>query len=276
LGFQFGDQDVVMIALGEHGNVIVQAVLEWAEVRAGLQVHSRTEVSDADVAQELTASVVASTATAKAHQFAVVGYGPHGRDRAVLVAEALLQSPYRPPAPPIPVHVNAGAVSLLHHQLQQWSSSQLLPDVSAAAVLNGMVAPAHTRADVAALHAPAPSPLSAPIPPDVAAVLATLPPPFRAEIATRALATLATHGHGDDPDRMATLAHLITEAPVAVRDAVMVRAAHNTGRSTSSSAATRVPPNRCVARWRRMRVAPHSWRAGRPCARWPCPSPRRP
>lgn len=219
VGYDLTEQHLVAVGLSASGASGPIAAITW-QPPAGQ--------GDRDLAESLAATLGNVARSTDVEQFLLVGYGPRGRERTALLADALLATIDVPE--PVEVHVDRGTFAALDPERGVWSHPLRLPDVAAAAVVAGESMPARTRDELMQRFAPTARPAYAALSETDAAQFATSPPSFHAEVATRLLDQLATPGHGDDPGRMAVLAHLAT-GDLAVRDTVIAAAAQDPARA---------------------------------------------
>lgn len=219
VGYDLTDQHVVAVGLSASGASGPIAAITWQPT---------TDQSDRALAENVAATLGNVARHANVEQFLLVGYGPHGRERTALLADALLATVDVPE--PVEVHVNRGTFTTLDPERGAWSQPLPLPDLAAAAVIAGQATPTPTRDELMQRYAPTAQPVYAALSETEAAQFATSPPSFHAEVATRVLDQLTRPGHGDDPGRMAVLAHLATR-DLAVRDTVIIAAAQDPARA---------------------------------------------
>lgn len=230
VGYQLDERHVAAAALSGQGRPGPLAAIEW----------DTSVIPDRALAEDVAASLARVTRESQHDQFLIVGYGPAGAERARLLSDALLATADLPE--PLRVHVDQGTWRMQLPGSSEWSAAQPLPDVDAAAVLDGTPLPAASREDLAHRFDPLPGPLYGDVSRRDATLFADSAPSFRADVAVRSLHYLATPGHSDDLDRMTTLAHLTAAGPAVVRDAVLVAAAADAARTDALVRTYRAAP----------------------------------
>ena len=235
VGYHLDERHVVAFAVSKDDHVGPLAAIQW----------DTSALSERALTEEVAASLARVARDSQHEQFVIVGYGPEGAERAQRLSDALLATADLPE--PVHVHVDQGTWRVQPPDSLEWSPAVALPDVSAQAAIDGTPPPAASREELAQRFEPLPQPLYGDISQQDAALFADSAPSFRADVAIRSLHHLAEPGQGDDRDRMATLAHITTANPRAVRDAVIKSAAED--------------PARTDALVRTYRAAPHEHRA---------------
>ena len=152
--------------------------------------------------------------------YIVLAYGPHARDRALLVGSQLQELTGQDTSP-VSVE-DGGAVSRFDQSEMEWTTYQMVPDkVEAELVYMGIPAPTETRDEMIERFSPYPEPRWEPLPlPEQLRIEESLPSARAAE-AVQLMADLKEHGAGDDPLAPGRLAHLMRSSKD-VRDAVLV------------------------------------------------------
>lgn len=216
-GYVLEDRHVVAATMSRNGRPGPRMAAEW----------DTSTLPEADLAQFLAEHVARLVTSAPDHdRILLIGYGPDGARRASLLRDAVRSATTGPD--PIPVHIQDGT---WRAQVigDRWTPALPLPDVTAKAVLDGHLAPATSREELAARYAPAPTATIGAVTEADAAIFGSSPPSFRAEVAIAHLGKIAQPAP-DDTYQMAVLAHLTTAGPKAVRDAVMLAAAADRAR----------------------------------------------
>lgn len=230
VGYQLDERHVAAAAVSADGRPGPLAAVQW----------DTSVASDRALAEEVAATLARVARNSGYERFLIVGYGPDGAERAGLLSDALLATADLPE--PLRVHVDHDTWRVQLPGSEQWSPAQPLPDLSAAAVLEGTPLPASSREELAHRFDPLPEPLYGDVAARDAALFADSAPSFRADVAVRSLHHLAVPGQSDDRDRMATLAHLTAAGPAAVRDAVLVAAADDPARTDALVRTYRAAP----------------------------------
>jgi hypothetical protein len=215
IGHHLTDEYVVVGFFGTDKRAIAHGALQWED-----------GIDTRDVVAYFHRTM--QDAGPVAHVF-VVGYGPHGDDRAELLAERIEETLE---APSTPVHVLDGTWRSVEDPAGPWSTALPVPQASPDTVIVGMRAPAASREDLLASVMPLPEPLFGPLDRAKAKYLTTVSPATRADLAVAALDHLAA-GRIDDPAHLQSLAHLVT-TDVTVRDAVLAAAMTGTPATTAS------------------------------------------
>lgn len=205
IGHHLTDDHVVVGFFGTDKRAIAHGAFQWEDGidTRGVVASFRRNMQDAEPV---------------AHVF-VVGYGPHGNDRAELLAEQIEDALE---VASTPVQVLDGTWRSVEDPAGPWSSALPIPQASPDMVGLGMRAPAASREELFASVAPLPEPLFGPLDRAKAKYLTTVSPATRADLAVAALDHIAA-GRIDDPAHLQSLAHLVT-TDVTVRDAVLASA----------------------------------------------------
>lgn len=218
LGYRLDERHVAFLTFGTDGRPGMTAAIEW----------NPAQVPDRDFAEYLAAWLAQAASGREHQQMLIVGYGTQGAERAELLGDALTGTADL--QPPVLVQIVDTDWRVQQPHSAALSQFRPLPDLSADLVLAGIPVPASTREDYTRRFEPLPEPLYGTVPARNAAVFENSPPSFLVEVATRSLDHLAAPGQGDDPQRMATLAHLATSSDGAVRDGILVAAYATDGR----------------------------------------------
>ena len=162
------------------------------------------------------------------NSYIVLAYGPHARDRALLVGNQI-QELTGQDASPVSVE-DDGAVSRFDQM--EWTTYQMVPDkVEAELVYMGIPAPTETREEMIERFSPHPEPTWEAVPlPEQLGIEASLPS-ARAAQAVQLLADLKEHGPGQDAFAQGRLAHLMRSSKD-VRDTVLVAGIENVSGAT--------------------------------------------
>jgi hypothetical protein len=162
--------------------------------------------------------------------YIVLAYGPHARDRSLLVGNQI-QELTGQEAWPVSVE-DDGAVSRFDQSETEWTTYQMVPDkVEAELVYMGIPAPTETRDEMIERFSPYPEPIWEPVPlPEQLDIEESLPS-ARAAQAVQLLADLKEHGPGQDAFAQGRLAHLMRSSKD-VRDTVLVAGIENVSGAT--------------------------------------------
>ncbi len=217
VGYELSDAHVVVVALDARlvpGPVMPATWPDGADTRTA--------------AEAIAAAVVPPSRTYEASTLLVIGYGKDGPERAQAVADAALATADL--GVPLLVHVD-GATVAVSRPGEAWTPARPLPDVAAAAVLQGLQTPARSRAELTARMTPEAAPAFAALTEQAARNARDLEPTLRAGAARRALDLLATPGPAgpQHTTAMSTVAAMVANSRP-VRDAVYLHAAGDAGR----------------------------------------------
>ncbi|MFS0703265.1 DUF4192 family protein [Cellulomonas sp. 179-A 9B4 NHS] len=217
VGYELSDEHVVVVAL--------DAQLVPGPVMPATWPHG-TDTRTA--AEAIAAEVVPPARTYEASTLLVIGYGKDGPERAQAVADATLATADL--GVPLLVHVDRDTVAVSRPG-EAWTPARPLPDVAAVAVLQGLQAPAASRAELAARMTPDTEPAFAPLTEQAARGARDLEPSLRADAARRALDLLAAPGPSgpQHTTAMSTIAAMVADSRP-VRDAVLLHAAGDAAR----------------------------------------------
>lgn len=209
------DGHITVIPVRATGQPVVLATSPW---------ESNLETSDtrAEFAESVTE---VARREGEGERFVIIGWGAGGAQRAELSNDTFLQAARAPDT--LLVHVQDGAwrQSVTGAPWGEWHD---LPNLDAYSVSAGRVQPARTRKELGDRYEPGPAVFADQAPQGL--TWTDHAPRFRAQMAQRTLARLAEPGHGHDPGRMATVAHLMV-TDRAVRDAVLIDAAADRART---------------------------------------------
>lgn len=209
------DGHITVIPVRATGQPVVLATSPWESNLETSDMFAEFAESVAEVARR----------EGEGERFVIIGWGAGGAQRAELSNDAFHHADVAPET--LLVHVQDGAwrQSVTGAPWGEWHD---LPNVDVYAVSAGRVQPARTRKQLGDRYEPGPA-----VFPDQAPQGLTWTdhaPSFRAQMAQRTLVRLAEPGHGHDPGRMATVAHLMV-TDRAVRDAVLIDAAADHART---------------------------------------------
>jgi len=177
---------------------------------------------------------------AEPDSYIVLAYGPHARDRALLVGSQI-QELTGVDASPVSVE-DKGEVSRFDQEEMEWTTYEVVPDkVEAELVYMGIPAPSESRDELIERFAPYPEPTWEAVPLREQLDLEESLPSVRAAQAVQLLADLKEHGTEQDASAQGRLAHLMRGSKD-VRDTVLVAGIETVSGSTLLELYRGAPP----------------------------------
>jgi len=206
-----------VVAVGQHDGIVqVSGSINWDDVK------DRPDPAEAfaDVVRRRFPEV-------QADHVAVIGFGPHGAERAVATSAAIRSTSNDFE------RVTTWAADAGQYQQLEPARGPLrpLPSPSGVFLAEGYGPPAASQEAMMRRYRPLPEPAFEPLDTAKASRLDATPPSARADIANRALDRLANGERGPDTESLRpTLAHAVSR-DTAVRDAVIASAVQSTAKS---------------------------------------------
>jgi len=215
VGYQPSDEQFVVAGLAD-GAVAVMACASWEPSFDDVDGGARSALKGGVV------YITDAMEPAEPDSYIVLGYGPQGRDRAVLVGgeieELTRQHVWQLSVEP------DGVVARFEPEDMDWSTYQMVPDkVEAELVYMGIPGPTETRQDLLNRFVPYPEPTWEAVPPAEQVRIDESLPSARAAEAVQLLAGIKANTVGDSSAAQGRLAHLMRSSKD-VRDAVLVDA----------------------------------------------------